>query len=34
MNAIEMPIKREDVLSADEIIFCNALRGILSVQLP
>jgi len=32
-NAIEINIKPEDVLSAEEIIFCNALRGIISVNL-
>jgi para-aminobenzoate synthetase/4-amino-4-deoxychorismate lyase len=31
-NAIEINIKPEDVLSAEEIIFCNALRGIISVN--
>lgn len=33
-QAIEMNIKPEDVISAEEIIFCNALRGIISVNLP
>jgi para-aminobenzoate synthetase/4-amino-4-deoxychorismate lyase len=32
-NATEVNIKPEDVLSAEEIIFCNALRGIISVNL-
>jgi para-aminobenzoate synthetase/4-amino-4-deoxychorismate lyase len=32
-GAIEANIKPEDVLSAEEIIFCNALRGIISVNL-
>jgi len=31
-NAIEINITPEDVLSAEEIIFCNALRGIISVN--
>lgn len=31
-NAIEINITPEDVLSAEEIIFCNALRGIISVK--
>ena len=31
-NAIEVNIKPEDVVSAEEIIFCNALRGIISVN--
>jgi branched-subunit amino acid aminotransferase/4-amino-4-deoxychorismate lyase len=32
-NAIEINITPEDVLSAEEIIFCNALRGIISINL-
>jgi para-aminobenzoate synthetase/4-amino-4-deoxychorismate lyase len=31
-KAIEINIRPEDVLSAEEIIFCNALRGIISVN--
>ena len=31
-NAIQINIRPEDVLSAEEIIFCNALRGIISVK--
>jgi len=31
-KAIEINIKPGDVLSAEEIIFCNALRGIISVN--
>lgn len=33
-NAVEKNFRPEDVLSAEEIIYCNALRGIINVDLP